>query len=85
MSFNYYKISRYGSDEHKFISKWTNIVDYVEIYGHIEISNYLKLENSFIKFLKMFYDCKHPTNPLLRWHPAMRQQLIQILLSRQAS
>lgn len=31
------------------------------------------------------YYCKHPTNPLLRWHPAMRQQLIQILLSRQAS
>ena len=56
MSFNYYKISRHGSDEHKFMSKWTSIVDFVEIYGHIEISNYLKLENSFIKFLKMFYD-----------------------------
>ena len=56
MSFNYYKISRHDSDEHKFTSKWTSIVDFVEIYGHIEISNYLKLENSFISFLKMFYD-----------------------------
>ena len=56
MSFNYYKISRHDCDEHKFTSKWTSIVDFVEIYGHIEISNYLKLENSFIKFLKMFYD-----------------------------
>lgn len=55
MSFKYYKISRFRSQEDTYKSKWLNISDFIKNNQVVEFNKFLETEKSFIKFLKMFY------------------------------